>query len=88
MLSHEKSLLNEMPNKPDTTMEDLLARTSNLTVLDEDGWEINPNGGSEVASFWETLFKSSSESSPSQNHYGKSLGSFGQRMGSGNQAFH
>ncbi|KAF4365757.1 hypothetical protein F8388_003426 [Cannabis sativa] len=40
-----------MLNKPDTSMENLLARTSNLTVLDEEGWEINPNGGSEVASF-------------------------------------
>ncbi|KAF4369030.1 hypothetical protein F8388_013359 [Cannabis sativa] len=35
----------------DTTMEDLLAKTTNLTVLDEDGWEINMAGGTEVASF-------------------------------------
>ncbi|KAF4375821.1 hypothetical protein F8388_014543 [Cannabis sativa] len=41
----------EKPTKmmnPDTTMEDLLNRTNNLTVLDEDGWEINEAGGSEV----------------------------------------
>uniref|UniRef100_A0A803QP43 Reverse transcriptase domain-containing protein n=1 Tax=Cannabis sativa TaxID=3483 RepID=A0A803QP43_CANSA len=37
MLSPEKSLLEAMLEKPDTSMEDLLARTSNLTVLDEDG---------------------------------------------------
>ncbi|KAF4369319.1 hypothetical protein G4B88_020451 [Cannabis sativa] len=46
-----------MLNKPatmdttDTTMEDLLAKTTNLTVLDEDGWEINLAGRSEVESF-------------------------------------
>ncbi|KAF4396512.1 hypothetical protein F8388_005782 [Cannabis sativa] len=34
----------------DATMEDLLAKTTNLTVLDEDGWEINMAGGTEVAS--------------------------------------
>ncbi|KAF4376330.1 hypothetical protein F8388_026130 [Cannabis sativa] len=34
----------------DATMEDLLAKTTNLTVLDEDGWEINIAGGTEVAS--------------------------------------
>ncbi|KAF4346392.1 hypothetical protein F8388_024935 [Cannabis sativa] len=41
----------EKPTKmmnPDTTMEDLLNRTNNLTVLDEDGWEINEARGSEV----------------------------------------
>ncbi|KAF4358384.1 hypothetical protein G4B88_008544, partial [Cannabis sativa] len=31
--------------KPVTTMEDLLLKASNLTVLDEDGWEINKDGG-------------------------------------------
>ncbi|KAF4380083.1 hypothetical protein F8388_018207 [Cannabis sativa] len=41
----------EKPTKmmnPDTTMEELLNRTTNLTVLDEEGWEINEAGGSEV----------------------------------------
>uniref|UniRef100_A0A803QIL2 DUF4283 domain-containing protein n=1 Tax=Cannabis sativa TaxID=3483 RepID=A0A803QIL2_CANSA len=36
--------------KPDTSMDDLLAKTNNLTVLDEEGWEINSAGGTEVAS--------------------------------------
>ncbi|KAF4394477.1 hypothetical protein G4B88_018627 [Cannabis sativa] len=40
-----------MLEKPDTTMDDLLARTTNLTVLDEEGWEVNTVGGTEVASF-------------------------------------
>ncbi|KAF4353537.1 hypothetical protein G4B88_030172 [Cannabis sativa] len=35
----------EMLQKPETTMDDLLAKASNLTVLDEDGWEINEVGG-------------------------------------------
>ncbi|KAF4369473.1 hypothetical protein G4B88_029571 [Cannabis sativa] len=34
-----------MLQKPDITMDDLLAKDSNLTVLDEDGWEINEAGG-------------------------------------------
>ncbi|KAF4381240.1 hypothetical protein G4B88_015506 [Cannabis sativa] len=34
-----------MLQKPDITMDDLLAKASNLTVLDEDGWEINEAGG-------------------------------------------
>ncbi|KAF4366447.1 hypothetical protein F8388_003685 [Cannabis sativa] len=40
----------ETMNQTDITMEDLLSRTSNLTVLDEDGWEINNEGGTEVNS--------------------------------------
>uniref|UniRef100_A0A803PZ98 Reverse transcriptase domain-containing protein n=1 Tax=Cannabis sativa TaxID=3483 RepID=A0A803PZ98_CANSA len=57
MLSFEKEEPStEMLNMPatmdttDATMEDLLAKTTNLTVLDEDGWEINMAGGTEVAS--------------------------------------
>ncbi|KAF4391647.1 hypothetical protein F8388_005412 [Cannabis sativa] len=57
MLSFEKEEPSpEMLNMPatmdttDTTMEDLLAKTTNLTVLDEDGWEINLAGRSEVES--------------------------------------
>ncbi|KAF4389925.1 hypothetical protein G4B88_003408 [Cannabis sativa] len=34
-----------MLQKPDTTMDDLLAKALNLTVLDEDGWEINEARG-------------------------------------------
>ncbi|KAF4395942.1 hypothetical protein F8388_013111 [Cannabis sativa] len=34
----------DMLQKPDITMDDLLAKASNLTVLDEDGWEINEAG--------------------------------------------
>ncbi|KAF4394884.1 hypothetical protein G4B88_002761 [Cannabis sativa] len=34
----------------DITMEDLLARTTNLTVLEDEGWEVNGDGDSEVAS--------------------------------------
>ncbi|KAF4352062.1 hypothetical protein F8388_021837 [Cannabis sativa] len=37
-----------MPNTPDLTMEDLLDRTSNLKVLDEDGWEVNEDRETEV----------------------------------------
>ncbi|KAF4402972.1 hypothetical protein G4B88_010424 [Cannabis sativa] len=37
-----------MLQKPETTMDDLLAKASNLTVLDEDGWEINEAGGAVV----------------------------------------
>uniref|UniRef100_A0A803PQ16 DUF4283 domain-containing protein n=1 Tax=Cannabis sativa TaxID=3483 RepID=A0A803PQ16_CANSA len=37
-----------MLQKPENTMDDLLAKTSNLTVLDEDGWEINVAEGSVV----------------------------------------
>ncbi|KAF4364749.1 hypothetical protein F8388_013780 [Cannabis sativa] len=57
MLSVEEEPFTEMLNKPDTMetpdalMEDLLAKTNNLTVLDEDGWEINTAGGKEAASF-------------------------------------
>uniref|UniRef100_A0A803PMU7 Reverse transcriptase domain-containing protein n=1 Tax=Cannabis sativa TaxID=3483 RepID=A0A803PMU7_CANSA len=57
MLSVEEEPSTEMLNKPDTMetpdaiMEDLLAKTNNLTVLDEDGWEINTAGGKEAASF-------------------------------------
>ncbi|KAF4372215.1 hypothetical protein F8388_002220 [Cannabis sativa] len=40
----------ETMDRTDITMEDLLSRTSNLTVLDEDGWEINNEGGTEVNS--------------------------------------
>ncbi|KAF4400621.1 hypothetical protein G4B88_023029 [Cannabis sativa] len=36
--------------QPDITMEDLLARTTNLTVLEDEGWEVNGDGDSEVAS--------------------------------------
>uniref|UniRef100_A0A803Q7N5 Reverse transcriptase n=1 Tax=Cannabis sativa TaxID=3483 RepID=A0A803Q7N5_CANSA len=35
----------DMLQKPDITMDDLLAKASNLTVLDEDGWEINEARG-------------------------------------------
>ncbi|KAF4381263.1 hypothetical protein G4B88_009591 [Cannabis sativa] len=48
MLSPEKSLPEGLLNKPVTTMEDLLSQTNNLTVLDEDGWEINEDGDAEV----------------------------------------
>uniref|UniRef100_A0A803PY90 Reverse transcriptase domain-containing protein n=1 Tax=Cannabis sativa TaxID=3483 RepID=A0A803PY90_CANSA len=37
-----------MLKKPVETMDDLLAKASNLTVLDEDGWEINAAGSSVV----------------------------------------
>uniref|UniRef100_A0A803QN76 Reverse transcriptase domain-containing protein n=1 Tax=Cannabis sativa TaxID=3483 RepID=A0A803QN76_CANSA len=37
-----------MLQKPETTMDDLLAKALNLTVLDEDGWEINEAGGAVV----------------------------------------
>ncbi|KAF4393869.1 hypothetical protein F8388_018360 [Cannabis sativa] len=37
-----------MLKKPIDTVDDLLAKVSNLTVLDEDGWEINTVGGSVV----------------------------------------
>uniref|UniRef100_A0A803PDB4 RNase H type-1 domain-containing protein n=1 Tax=Cannabis sativa TaxID=3483 RepID=A0A803PDB4_CANSA len=53
MLSHEKSLP-EMLEKPlnmessDITMDDLLAQTTNLSNLEEEGWEVIGAGGSEV----------------------------------------
>ncbi|KAF4364528.1 hypothetical protein G4B88_012110, partial [Cannabis sativa] len=49
MLSRfEKSLLFNMLKKPVETMDDLLAKASNFTVLDEDGWESNAAGSSVV----------------------------------------
>ncbi|KAF4401699.1 hypothetical protein G4B88_000747 [Cannabis sativa] len=48
MHSPEKSLPEGLLNKPVTAMEKLLSQTNNLTVLDEDGWEINEDGGAEV----------------------------------------
>ncbi|KAF4351648.1 hypothetical protein G4B88_025094, partial [Cannabis sativa] len=36
---------------PDATMDDLLAKTNNLIVLDDDGWEIHTVGRTEVAPF-------------------------------------
>uniref|UniRef100_A0A803Q1F8 Reverse transcriptase domain-containing protein n=1 Tax=Cannabis sativa TaxID=3483 RepID=A0A803Q1F8_CANSA len=48
MLSPEKSLPEGLQGKPDEVMEDLLSKTNNLAVLDEDGWEINEDGGAEV----------------------------------------
>ncbi|KAF4346609.1 hypothetical protein F8388_011696 [Cannabis sativa] len=47
MLSHGEEPFKyiKMLQKPVTTMEDLLLKASNLTVLDEDGWEINKDGG-------------------------------------------
>ncbi|KAF4353933.1 hypothetical protein F8388_008571 [Cannabis sativa] len=62
MLSLEKSLPEVMLEKlemlekpatqdqPDISMDELLARPTNLTVLDEDGWEVNANGASAAAS--------------------------------------
>ncbi|KAF4366740.1 hypothetical protein F8388_020102 [Cannabis sativa] len=53
MLSHEKSLP-EMLEKPlnmessEITMDDLLAQTTNLSNLEEEGWEVIGAGGSEV----------------------------------------
>ncbi|KAF4369866.1 hypothetical protein F8388_011736 [Cannabis sativa] len=44
MLSCEKSLPEGMPNTPEITMDDLLSRTHNLSVLDEDEWEVNEEG--------------------------------------------
>ncbi|KAF4367885.1 hypothetical protein G4B88_021738 [Cannabis sativa] len=46
----------EMMEKPeaqvqtDISMEEILTRTTNLTVLDDEGWEINDNGAKAVAS--------------------------------------
>ncbi|KAM6586077.1 hypothetical protein CsatB_013079 [Cannabis sativa] len=40
-----------MPQTPDQTMDDLLDRTSNLRVEDEDGWEINEARESEVGKY-------------------------------------
>ncbi|KAF4384267.1 hypothetical protein G4B88_016833 [Cannabis sativa] len=62
MLSLEKSLPEAMLEKPemmvkpeaqaqtDISMEEILTRNTNLTVLDDEGWEINDNGAKAAAS--------------------------------------
>ncbi|KAF4382082.1 hypothetical protein F8388_001227 [Cannabis sativa] len=48
MLSPEKSLPEGLLEKPANAMDELLSQTNKLTVLDEDGWEINEEGDAEV----------------------------------------
>ncbi|KAF4356524.1 hypothetical protein G4B88_001072 [Cannabis sativa] len=48
MLSCEKSQPEGMPNTHEITMDDLLSRTHNLSVLDEDGWEVHDEGRAAV----------------------------------------
>ncbi|KAM6564401.1 hypothetical protein CsatB_024399 [Cannabis sativa] len=51
MLSPEKSLPEGQLQKPVNSMDELFAKTDKLTVIDDDGWEINEDGGSELGKF-------------------------------------
>ncbi|KAF4385065.1 hypothetical protein G4B88_029107 [Cannabis sativa] len=58
MLSPEKSLPEGLLEKPANAMDELLSQMNKLTLLDEDGWEINEDGDAEVGKLvWGLLEK-------------------------------